>query len=113
MYFKLQIRAIYFDFETHVFIRFLISIKFSIIINHKKKRRGGGGGESLAAPRLIELNKKLKQIKGDKILCKEECKCCLHECKYKHLNIESSFVDMNINVTASAVDINVKNGENC
>ena len=34
LYFQLQIRALYVDFETHVFIRFLISIKFSIIINH-------------------------------------------------------------------------------
>ena len=42
MYFQLQISVLNIDFETHVFIRFLISIKFSIIINHKKKRGGGG-----------------------------------------------------------------------
>ena len=37
LYFQHQIRALFIDFETHVFIRFLISIKFSIIISHKKR----------------------------------------------------------------------------
>ena len=41
LYFQLQIRALFFDFETHIFMRFLISLKFSIIINHKKKAGGG------------------------------------------------------------------------
>ena len=45
LYFQLQIRALYVDFETHVFIRFLISIKFSIIISHKKR----GGRKSSSA----------------------------------------------------------------
>ena len=48
LYFQLQIRALYINFESHVFIRFLISIKFSIIINKIKKLRGGG--ESRVAP---------------------------------------------------------------
>ena len=40
LYFQLQITALFINFETHVFIRFLISIKFSIIISHKKKGVG-------------------------------------------------------------------------
>ena len=35
LYFQQQIRALYLVFD--VFIRFLISIKFSILINYKKK----------------------------------------------------------------------------
>ena len=55
LYFQLKIRALFIDFETHVFIRFLISIKFSIAISHKK-REGGGGGESRVAPRVYIVN---------------------------------------------------------
>ena len=53
LYFQLHIRAPYVDFETHVFIRFLISIIFSIIISHKKR---GGGGESRVVPEKINTN---------------------------------------------------------
>ena len=52
LYFQLQIRALYVDFETHVFIRFLISIKFSIIINHKKR---GGGGRKLSSAYIFVI----------------------------------------------------------
>ena len=53
LYFQLQIRALFIDFETHVFIRFLISIKFSIIISHKKR----GGGRKSSSAQIIYMAK--------------------------------------------------------
>ena len=52
-YFQIQIRALSINHETYVFIRFLFSIKFSIIISHKKKGEKGGE-ESVKAP--VTLN---------------------------------------------------------
>ena len=69
LYFQLQIRALYVDFETHVFIRFLISIKFSIIISHKKKKKRGGGG-SRVAPVFLTMFANLLEVL-DSRFCEE------------------------------------------
>ena len=64
LYFQLQIRALYVDFETHVFIRFLISIIFSIIISHKKR----GGGDSRVAPSFLMFSLKFCQVNHQNLI---------------------------------------------